>query len=80
MRNGRVGFLDWDESRVDHADLDLAEIPGGPLQGHRADIASNAIDAWEAACGWTSEPDYARVASADVVDGDSHHVILRGLI
>ncbi|WP_161992515.1 phosphotransferase enzyme family protein [Pseudonocardia sp. EV170527-09] len=50
MSGGRVGFLDWDESRVDHADLDLAEIPGGPLRGHRAAVASNAIDAWEAAC------------------------------
>lgn len=60
MSGGRVGFLDWDESRVDHADLDLAEIPGGPLRGHRAAVASNAIDAWEAACGWTSEPAYAR--------------------
>lgn len=60
VMNDRIGFIDWDESRVDHADLDLAEIPGGPLRGHRADIASNAIDAWEAACGWTSEPDYAR--------------------
>ncbi len=28
-----IGFLDWDEARVDHPDLDLAELPGVPLPG-----------------------------------------------
>jgi Ser/Thr protein kinase RdoA (MazF antagonist) len=51
--NDRVGFLDWDEARVDHPWLDLADLPGSTLP--RA-----AVDAWEAANAWQLEPAYAR--------------------
>ena len=53
-----VGFLDWDEARVDHPDLDLADLPGAPPAARRA------VDAWEAACGWQREPAYARARLA----------------
>jgi Ser/Thr protein kinase RdoA (MazF antagonist) len=56
----RVGLLDWDEARVDHVDLDLADIPSGPLPGDRGRTAAAAADAWEAAAGWIVEPRYAR--------------------
>jgi Ser/Thr protein kinase RdoA (MazF antagonist) len=56
---GRVGLLDWDETRVDHPHLDLAEVPGA-LTGERLRVATAAIDAWEAANGWLVEPGYAR--------------------
>jgi Ser/Thr protein kinase RdoA (MazF antagonist) len=52
-----VGFLDWDEARVDHPDLDLADLPGVLPRGH---VARAAVDAWEAAAGWLVEPGYAR--------------------
>ena len=52
----RVGFLDWDEARVDHPWLDLADIPGIDLPP----AARAAVDAWEAANGWLVEPDYAQ--------------------
>jgi len=60
MDGARVGFLDWDEARADHVDLDLAEIPTGPLTGQRARVAAAAADAWEAAACWATEPSYAR--------------------
>lgn len=52
----RVGFLDWDEARVDHPWLDLADIPDIELPP----AAQTAVDAWEAANGWLVEPTYAR--------------------
>ena len=55
-----VGLLDWDEARVDHPDLDLADLPVAVLPGSRGRIARAAVDAWEAAAGWRLEPDYAR--------------------
>jgi aminoglycoside phosphotransferase (APT) family kinase protein len=55
-----IGFLDWDEARVDHPDLDLADLPGVELSGGRNRIARAAVDAWEAAAGWRLEPAYAR--------------------
>ena len=55
-----VGFLDWDEARVDHPDLDLADLPVPALTGDRAARARAAVDAWEAAAGWRLEPDHAR--------------------
>lgn len=62
----RVGLLDWDEARVDHPDLDLASIPGGPLRSERLRRACDAVDAWEAANGWTVELEYARRRLADL--------------
>jgi len=60
VQGRRVGLLDWDEARVDHVDLDLAEIPGSPLAGERLAMAVAAADAWEAANAWSIEPEYAR--------------------
>lgn len=62
-----VGFLDWDEARVDHPDLDLADLPVPALSGARATIALAAVDAWEAACSWRLEPDYARTRLAGLL-------------
>jgi len=56
LQGRRVGFLDWDESRVDHPWLDLADIPGLEVPAE----AEAAIDAWEAANAWFMEPTYAR--------------------
>lgn len=55
-----VGLLDWDESRVDATDLDLAELPGADLPPDRLAVVRAAATAWEAANGWTVEPSYAR--------------------
>jgi Ser/Thr protein kinase RdoA (MazF antagonist) len=55
-----IGLLDWDEARVDHPDLDLADLPVPALPGPRNRVARAAVDAWEAAAGWQAEPDYAR--------------------
>jgi Ser/Thr protein kinase RdoA (MazF antagonist) len=54
--DGRVGFLDWDEARVDHPWLDLADIPGMAVPRN----AKEAVDAWEAVNAWFMEPTYAR--------------------
>jgi Ser/Thr protein kinase RdoA (MazF antagonist) len=54
------GLLDWDEARVDHTDLDLAELPGTHLPPQRLAAARIAATAWEAASGWIIEPSYAR--------------------
>ena len=69
VHEGRVGFLDWDEARVDHPWLDLADLPG--LDVPRK--AKAAINAWEAANAWFMEPTYgrgrlARVAVDQIVD------------
>jgi hypothetical protein len=58
-----VGILDWDEARVDASVLDLAENPlAEELIQPRARLAAvqTAATAWEAANGWSIEPDYAR--------------------
>lgn len=55
-----VGLLDWDEARVDHTDLDVAEVPGSDLPADRLRAARLAATAWEAANGWLLEPAYAR--------------------
>ncbi|MBH1936047.1 phosphotransferase [Streptomyces sp. AV19] len=55
-----VGFLDWDEARVDHVDLDLADLPDPGLPPDRLRVAQAAVNAWEAACSWSIEPAYAR--------------------
>jgi Ser/Thr protein kinase RdoA (MazF antagonist) len=55
-----VGLLDWDESRVDATDLDLAELPGADLPPDRLAVVRAAATAWETASGWLVEPSYAR--------------------
>ncbi|MGH3881224.1 MAG: phosphotransferase, partial [Actinophytocola sp.] len=61
-----IGFLDWDEARVDHPDLDLADLPGVELPGPRNRGARAAVNAWEAAAGWQLEPAYARRRLAEL--------------
>jgi Ser/Thr protein kinase RdoA (MazF antagonist) len=56
LQGDRVGFLDWDEARVDHPWLDLADIPGAKVPTN----ARAAINAWEAASAWFMEPTYGR--------------------
>jgi Ser/Thr protein kinase RdoA (MazF antagonist) len=61
MTAAGAGLLDWDEARVDHTDLDLADLPdGGGLPPLRLAAARRAVAAWEAAAGWEIEPGYAR--------------------
>lgn len=55
-----AGLLDWDEARVDHTDLDLADVPGEALPPACLAAARLAVRAWEAASGWATEPSYAR--------------------
>lgn len=59
-RDGRVGLLDWDESRVDVTHLDLADLGIQVLDDPEHERASRCADAWEAANGWIAEPEYAR--------------------
>ncbi|MCT2588308.1 phosphotransferase [Actinophytocola gossypii] len=61
-----VGLLDWDEARVDHPDLDLADLPDAELPFERNRVARAAVDAWEAAAGWRLEPGYARSRLAEL--------------
>ncbi|TDV51021.1 phosphotransferase enzyme family protein [Actinophytocola oryzae] len=62
QEDGTVGLLDWDDARVDHPWLDLADLPClDPPREARA-----AVDAWEAANAWFMEPTYARGRLAGV--------------
>jgi len=57
---GRVGLLDWDESRVDvvwHDLSNLGTVVLAPDQQARAERLSNA---WEAINAWVAEPSYGR--------------------
>jgi len=56
VQGREIGLLDWDEARVDHPWLDLADLPGRQATA----TASAAINAWEAANAWFMEPTYAR--------------------
>src|SRR5947209_1540739 len=63
LQAGRVGFIDWDEARVDISLLDLAALPSGldlPVVPERLARARRAAIAWEVANAWILEPDYAR--------------------
>lgn len=64
IRLGRegVGFIDWDEARVDVTVLDFAGLPAVvvPIDGLLFPRVQRASDAWEAANGWLLEPAYAR--------------------
>lgn len=61
-----IGLLDWDEARVDHPDLDLADLPAPVLPHPRNRRARAAVDAWEAAAGWSLEPGHARRRLAEL--------------
>jgi len=58
--DGRIGLIDWDESRTDVPDLDLANLGTTVLRGARKRAAEEAAHAWEALNAWNAEPDYAR--------------------
>jgi Ser/Thr protein kinase RdoA (MazF antagonist) len=66
-----VGLIDWDEARVDHTDLDLAELPGTVLPPGRLTAARAAVTAWEAANAWLVEPAYARRRLALLESGET---------
>ena len=58
IRGGRVGFLDWDEARVDASVPDLASVPldlSDVLDIERLERVRHA------AGGWIVEPEYAGV-------------------
>ncbi|MEM9203443.1 MAG: phosphotransferase [Actinomycetota bacterium] len=57
---GRVGLLDWDESRVDVVWHDLSNLGVQVLDDDTHGRAERLSHAWEAANGWTTEPEYAR--------------------
>lgn len=61
----RVALIDWDESHVDVADLDLV-LPhnAAGLDGPTLDIATQASAAWEAAVCW--DDDYSKRRLAEV--------------
>lgn len=61
-----ITLLDWDEARVDHPDLDLADLPVPLLPPDRLRAARAATHAWEAAAGWRLEPGYARRRLAEL--------------
>lgn len=55
-----VGLLDWDESRVDLTWHDLSNLGIQVLDDANHRRAQRLSNAWEAANGWTAEPDYAQ--------------------
>jgi Ser/Thr protein kinase RdoA (MazF antagonist) len=54
--DGMPTFFDWDESRVDMSMLDFDV----PLVGSLTPEQRRAAVAWEVACSWMLEPEYAR--------------------
>lgn len=59
-RDGRVGLLDFDESRVDLIWHDLSNLGVQVLADADHARAQRLSHAWEAVNGWVVEPDYAR--------------------
>jgi Ser/Thr protein kinase RdoA (MazF antagonist) len=58
-----ISLIDWDEARVDASVLDLVEIPRWQMDSlidNELLALKAASDAWEVACSWELEPDYAR--------------------
>lgn len=68
MTADRVALIDWDETHVDVADLDLV-LPhnGAGLEGAARDIAEQASAAWEAAVCWKDEYAVKRLAEVRAV-------------
>jgi len=58
--------LDWDESRVDITAHDLSPLGVQVLDDAEQTAATQLSHAWEAANGWTAEPDYARRRLAEL--------------
>jgi len=72
IQDNTVGFLDWDESRVDNPAVDLAELPVRVLPRDIDAAAKLAAEAWEAANGWQAEPDHARRCLDRLDAADAH--------
>jgi Ser/Thr protein kinase RdoA (MazF antagonist) len=66
--NGRVGLLDWDESRVDVVWHDLSNLGVQVLSDEHHAQALQVSDAWEAVNAWVVEPSYARARLASLTD------------
>ena len=68
MTADRVAMIDWDESHVDVADLDLV-LPhnAAGLDDDALDIAAQASAAWEAAVCWDDEYSLKRLAEVRAV-------------
>ncbi len=62
--DGAVGFLDWDESRVDLVWHDLSNLGVQVLDDDEHARAQRLSNCWEAANAWTAEPTYARTRLA----------------
>ena len=58
--DGRVGLIDWDESRVDHVWHDLSNLGVQVLADDDHAAAVRLSHAWEAVNAWVVEPEYAR--------------------
>jgi Ser/Thr protein kinase RdoA (MazF antagonist) len=58
--DGRIGLLDFDESRVDVCSHDLANLGVVVLDRPRHARAQLLSDAWETVNAWRTEPAYAR--------------------
>lgn len=58
--DGRVGLLNWDESRVDVVFHDLSNLGVQVMNDHDHRRAQRLSHAWEAVNAWTLEPEYAR--------------------
>jgi Ser/Thr protein kinase RdoA (MazF antagonist) len=65
--DGRVGLLDWDESRVDVVWHDLSNLGVQVLSDEDHARAVRLSDTWEAANAWIAEPDYARQRLAQLM-------------
>ncbi len=59
-RDGAVGLLDWDESRVDLTWHDLSNLGVQVLDNENHRRAQRLSNAWEAANGWKTNPEYAQ--------------------
>jgi Ser/Thr protein kinase RdoA (MazF antagonist) len=68
MTANQVGLIDWDESHVDVADLDLV-LPDNAagLDDDAYDVAAQASAAWEAAVCWDDEYSVKRLAEVRAV-------------
>jgi Ser/Thr protein kinase RdoA (MazF antagonist) len=64
--DGRVGLLDWDESRVDIVFHDLSNLGVQVLSDRDHARALDLSDAWEAVNAWVTEPEYARRRLAEL--------------
>jgi hypothetical protein len=68
MAANRVALIDWDESHVDVADLDLV-LPhnAAGLDDRAHDIAAQASAAWDAAVCWDDDHAVERLAEVRAV-------------